>query len=179
MNKIEKLRKQQEANANKLEKAKNKRWLKWFNGCLKLIKKRIKQAVKNGESLIEVQANDLYRVVPWEISDEFDFNYLAKQIIKKFHEEGFYSFYYPGCAWVSAYVKIGWTKVDKPIQKFINECEYLISLNYTRNIGLRYYLYPLEIIASLKNEDIKEAMDKNIDPETYLKKEYSYLFEEE
>ena len=107
MDKIEKLRKQQVANANKLEKAKSKRWLKWFKGCLKLIKKRIKQAVKNGESLIEVQANDLYRVVSWKISDEFDFDYLAKRIIEKLHEEGFYSFYYPGCAWVPAYVKVG------------------------------------------------------------------------
>lgn len=179
MNKIEKLRKQQIANADKLEKAKSKRWLKWFKGCLKLIKKRIKQAVKNGESLIEVQANDLYRVVSWKISDEFDFDYLAKRIIEKLHEEGFYSFYYPGCAWVPAYVKVGWTKVVKPIQQFINECEYLISLHYKKYIGLRYYLYPLEIVSSLKHHDIQEALDKNIDPETYLKKEYSYLFEEE
>lgn len=176
---IEKLRKQQEANEKKIKKANDKRWLKWFNSCLKLIKKRIKQAVKNGETNTRIESNDLFTVVSWKVSDGFNFTYLAKRLIEKLHEEGFYSFFYPGCGWVTSYITVGWKKIDNPIQKFKNECEYFISLNYTRSIGLKYYLSVLEIISFLKDKDIEEAITKNMDPETFVKTNFSYLFKEE
>ena len=180
MTNIEKLQKKQEANEKRLEKASDKRYNKWLKNSLRFIKRKIKQAVKKGDGEVRIESNDLYRVVKREIAYEFKFNYLAKEIIETLHKEGYHVFYYPGCDWVSAYIEVGWEKVDA-LQKFEKECIYVISMKYDEVREGRYYIsifdlkYDIERYA--KERDFAEAVQNNVSPEDYVKLKFRYLFE--